>query len=312
MVNRSRGEGNPPRIRSAPSRATIWRRRLATLTVPAVAVVIAILAISAVSGGSGSGGGSASAAEGKAEPGGYRLVHNEVMSKAVPGRELGFNVIVPPKLPRRGQRSLIIYLHGRGGYEGTFNDEVLRGIVRLHGHGPLVVFPAGGVHGYWHNRADGRWEDWVMDEVLPRVVQRYGVDPRKIAIGGISMGGFGALDIALKHPDKFCAVAGDSPALWFEGAETAPGAFDDLADFERNDVVGTVTEEPNTYGKTKVWIDYGEEDPFRVYDEGFVAAMDQGETAFTSHSWPGGHDGAYWAAHWPDYQRWFVKQLASC
>src|ERR1700742_1798906 len=83
-------------------------------------------------------GGGSSGAGGKAEPGGYRLVHNEVKS---------------------------------------FNDAVLRGIVRLHGHGPLVVFPAGGVHGYWHNRADGKWEDWVMDEVLPRVVHRYWVDP---------------------------------------------------------------------------------------------------------------------------------------
>jgi predicted esterase len=299
----------PPR---RPSKAKIWRRRLTALGLLAITVAIVVLLVSAASSGSHPGGaGGGSAPEGKAEAGGYRLVHTEVKSKAV-GRKLGFNVIVPPKLPRRGHRELIVYLHGRGGYEGTFNDAVLRGIVRLHGHGPLVVFPAGGVHGYWHNRADGKWEDWVMDEVLPRVVHRYGIDPRKIAIGGISMGGFGALDIALKNPGRFCAVAGDSPALWFEGAETAPGAFDNLADFERNNVVGAVEEDPNAYGETHVWVDYGEEDPFRVYDEGFVAAIEQGETPFTAHSWPGGHDGAYWGAHWPDYQRWFVKQLAKC
>jgi predicted esterase len=312
VVNPSRGERGRTRRPENPTRGTIWRRRLGALIALAVVVVIVVLAISALSGGSGSGGGAAAAAEGKEEPGGYRLVHNELHSKAVGGRELGYNVIVPPKLPRRGHRSMLLYLHGRGGYEGTFNDEVLRGIVRLHGHGPLVVFPAGGVHGYWHNRAEGKWEDWVMKEVLPRVEHRYGIDPRKIAIGGISMGGFGALDIALKHPGKFCAAAGDSPALWFEGAETAPGAFEDLADFERNNVVGTVQADPNAFGSTHVWIDYGDEDPFRVYDEGFVAAMEASEGSFTSHSWPGGHDGAYWAAHWPDYQRWFVKQLASC
>jgi predicted esterase len=298
-----------------PSRATIWRRRLAALVVLGVAVALVVVAVGALgsaSGTSGGGSGSGGEAEGKLEPGGYRLVHNEVHSKDVPGRELGFNVIVPPKLPKRGHRALIVYLHGRGGYEGTFNEAVLRGYVHLHGHGPLVVFPAGGVHGYWHNRADGKWEDWVMKEVLPRVERRYGVDPGKIAIGGISMGGFGALDIALKHPDRFCAVTADSPALWFQGSETAPGAFDDLADFERHNVVGTVEEEPDAYGSTKIWIDYGEEDPFRVYDEGFVAAMEQGETPLTVHSWPGGHDGAYWGAHWIDYQRWLVKQLKRC
>jgi poly(3-hydroxybutyrate) depolymerase len=279
----------------------------------AAAVVAIVLVVSAATSGSGPGNSAhGSTAAGKPEPGGYRLVHTEVASKAVPGRKLGFNVIVPSRLPRRGKRELIVYLHGRGGYEGTFNEEVLRGFRRLHGRGPLVVFPAGGVHGYWHNRADGKWEDWVMKEVLPRVVKRYGVDPGKIAIGGISMGGFGAYDIALHNPGRFCAVGGHSPALWFEGSETAPGAFDDLADFEHNDVVRTIQEEPDAFGKTKVWIDYGEEDPFRPYDEGFVAALEEGEADLSAHSWPGGHEGSYWGAHWPDYQRWYLKQLARC
>lgn len=287
-------------MKQAPSRATIWRRRLAALAVLVVAGAAVVVVVSALASGP------------ETSRDGYHILHNELKSKAVGGRELGFNVLVPPKLPRRGHRSLLIYLHGRGGNEGTFNEEVLRGITRLHGHGPLVVFPAGGVHGYWHNRAEGKWEDWVMKEVLPRVVRQYGVDPDKIAIGGISMGGFGAYNIALKNPGKFCAVGGHSPALWFEGAETAPGAFENLADFERNNVVGTVQANPDAFGKTKVWIDYGEEDPFRPYDEGFVAAMEGSESSFTAHTWPGGHEGSYWGAHWPDYQRWYVKQLASC
>ena len=71
------------------------------------------------------------------------------------------------------------------------------------------------------------------------------------------MGGFGAYDIALKNPGRFCAVGGHSPALWFDGAETAPGAFDDAADFERNDVVGAVQADPDAFGDTRVWNDYG-------------------------------------------------------
>jgi S-formylglutathione hydrolase FrmB len=82
---------------------------------------------------------------------------------------------------------------------------------------------------------------------------RFGIDPQRLAIGGISMGGFGAYDIALKNPGRFCAVGGHSPALWFDGSETAPGAFDDEADFERNDVVGAVEEDPEAFGDAKVW-----------------------------------------------------------
>jgi poly(3-hydroxybutyrate) depolymerase len=265
-----------------------------------VAGVIAALAVSALTAGT------------ETSRDGYHIVHNELTSKAVGGRELGYNVLVPPEPGRRGHRALLIYLHGHGGNEGTFNEEVLRGIVRLHGHGPLVVFPDGGEHGYWHNRAEGDWEDWVMKEVLPRVERQYGIDRGKIAIGGISMGGFGAYDIALKNPGTFCAVGGQSPALWFQGGETAPGAFEDLADFERNDVVGTVAADPDAFGKTAVWIDYGDEDPFRPYDDGFVVAMSEGDAHFSHHTWPGGHEGSYWDAHWADYQRWYVKQLAHC
>ena len=242
---------------------------------------------------------------------GDQLVHLEIHSRAV-GRDLGVNVIVPPRAGPRGKRALLVYLHGRGGYEGTFNDAVLRGLPLLHGRGPVIAFPAGGVHGYWHNRADGDWDTWVTKEVIPRVVKRFGVDPHRMAIGGISMGGFGAFDIALHHPGMFCAVGGHSPALWFEGGETAPGAFDDAADFEANDVVGTVQEDPEAFGNAKVWIDYGTEDPFRVYDEGFVEAMEAGTADFTAHSWPGAHEGGYWNDHWPDYQRFYVKALAHC
>jgi poly(3-hydroxybutyrate) depolymerase len=244
-----------------PTRAQIRRRRLAALGVLGLLVAAVVVLV----GGGGSGS--------SAKLGGYRLVHIEVNSKAVPGRELGVNVIVPPKAPARGKRPLLVYLHGRGGYEGTFNEEVLRSLPVLHGRGPIVAFPAGGVHGYWHNRAEGRWEDWVMDEMLPRVVRRFGVDAKRIAIGGISMGGFGALDIALRNPGRFCAVGAHSPALWFEPGETAPGAFENAADFERNDVVRKVQEDPEAFGSARIWVDYGTEDSFQPYDEGFVAAL---------------------------------------
>jgi S-formylglutathione hydrolase FrmB len=243
---------------------------------------------------------------------GARLVHLTIQSRAV-GKELGVNVIVPPRVGASGDRSLLVYLHGRGGYEGTFNDAVFRGLPSLRGRrGAVVAFPAGGDHGYWHDRAEGDWDTYVVDEVIPLVVRRFGIDPDRVAIGGISMGGFGAFDIALHHPGRFCAVGGHSPALWFDGSETAPGAFDDAADFERNDVVGTVENDPEAFGNARVWIDYGDEDPFRVYDEGFVSAMEAGNADLSAHSWPGAHEGGYWDAHWPAYQRFYVNALEDC
>jgi S-formylglutathione hydrolase FrmB len=249
---------------------------------------------------------------GSPDPHGARIVHLEFHSRAV-GQDLGVNVMVPPRPGPRGERSLLVYLHGRGGYEGTFNDAVLRGVPLLpHGRGPLVAFPAGGDHGYWHDRAEGAWDEYVVDEVIPRVSRRFGVDLELLAIGGISMGGFGAYDIALHHPGRFCAAGGHSAALWFDGSETAPGAFDDAADFERNDVVEMVQADPNAFGETRIWNDYGDEDPFRAYNEGFVEALRAGDADLTARSWPGGHEGGYWDSHWPAYQRFYVDALAAC
>jgi S-formylglutathione hydrolase FrmB len=245
---------------------------------------------------------------------GAEVVGLTVHSRDV-GDDQGVQVVVPAAdIDRTRGKPLLVFLHGHGGSDTSFTEDeaFFRALESLGGRAPVVAFPDGDEDSYWHDRATGRWGSYVTGEVIPAVIRRFHLDPRRVAIGGISMGGFGAYDIALKNPGTFCAVGGHSPALWFEGAETAPGAFENLADFERNNVVGTVQANPDAFGKTKVWIDYGDEDPFRPYDEGFVAAMEGSESSFTHHTWPGGHEGSYWGAHWPDYQRWYVKQLASC
>ena len=62
---------------------------------------------------------------------------------------------------------------------------------------PAVLFPDGDDHSYWHDRRDGRWETYVLREAIPAAIRRLRADPRRVAIGGISMGGYGAFNIAL-------------------------------------------------------------------------------------------------------------------
>ncbi len=245
---------------------------------------------------------------------GAQVVHLTVHSHAV-GEDLGVNVVVPSGLAaKRGTRPLLVFLHGHGGSDGTYvEDEALyRGLARLGRRAPIVAFPDGGEDSYWHNRPAGDWGRYVMREVIPLVTRRFGVDRRRVAIGGISMGGFGAYDLALAHPGRFCAVGGHSPALWFEGGETAPGAFESAEDFARNDVIGELRSNPDAFGPIPVWHDYGSEDPFRVYDEGFDEALADGDAHLVSHSWPGGHDDSYWDRHWPAYLRFYANALAHC
>ncbi len=245
---------------------------------------------------------------------GAEVVQLTIHSRDV-GADLGVQVVVPAAdVDATRGRPLLVFLHGHGGSDTTFteNEAFFRALAALGRRAPVVAFPDGGEDSYWHNRATGRWGSYVTGEVIPAVVHRFGLDPRRVAIGGISMGGFGAYDIALDHPGRFCAVGGHSPALWLEGGATAPGAFDDAEDFARNDVIGAVRADPGAFGATPVWNDYGTEDPFLIGDVAFDEALERGGADLTAHEWRGGHEQSYWDRHWPAYLRFYAKALATC
>lgn len=237
-----------------------------------------------------------------------------ISSEAV-GEDLGVTVVTPPDAADGVEAApLLVFLHGRNGSDESFADDeaMFEGLAKLREEAPVVAFPDGGDHGYWHDRAEGDWGAYVMDEVIPSVIDRFDADPDRVAIGGISMGGFGAYDLALLHPGRFCAVGGHSPALWLEGGDSAPGAFDDAEDFERHDVIGTVASNPGAFGEIPIWNDAGEADPFLISDVRLVEMLEGGSADVTSHVWPGGHDESYWNRHWDAYLRFYAEALASC
>jgi enterochelin esterase-like enzyme len=240
-----------------------------------------------------------------------RIDEFEIESRAV-GRELDVGTIEPTG-PSAGKRPLLVFLHGAGGSEESFlaDPVVMSSLVRLGRNAPVVAFPDGEM-GWWHDRAGGDWERYVMDEVIPTVRRRLGTDPDRVAVGGISMGGYGAYHVGLAHPGRFCAVGGHSAGLWLDESEEFEGAFDDRDDYERNDVLAAVRADPDAFGDTRIWNDYGDEDWFVAGNAAFVSALGNGGADLTAHVWPGGHDGAYWDAHMPEYLRFYADALRAC
>jgi poly(3-hydroxybutyrate) depolymerase len=237
-------------------------------------------------------------------PAGMRVRDDTVHSKAV-DRDMAVKVVVPGG----GTRPLLVFLHGRGGDEGSYaHQPFFRALKQLGDRAPIVAFPDGAEDKYWHNRRSGAWGRYVMREVIPQVAREFGADRSRVAIGGISMGGFGAFDLARLHPRRFCAVGGHSPALWRTGGETAPGAFDDAADFARHDVVAGA----RRLTRLPLWIDAGDRDPFRPGDAAFAGRLRSAGGHPRVHEWPGGHDGDYWNAHWGDYLRFYARALKRC
>lgn len=252
--------------------------------------------------------------EGDADPQGAVVASFEIDSEATDG-ERGVTVVTPSAVrERNGSKPLLVFLHGRNGDEDTFlgYGPLFEALAKLGPSAPVVAFPDGGGDSYWHDRADGDWDAYVVDEVIPEVARRNDIDPRRVAIGGISMGGFGAFGIAQKHPGRFCAVGGHSAALWSSGGETAPGAFDDAEDFERNDVIETAQDDPGAFLSQPVWLDTGDEDPFVPGIEAFASALRDSGARLTFRRAPGGHDTSYWNAHWPEYFAFYAKALRDC
>jgi S-formylglutathione hydrolase FrmB len=225
-------------------------------------------------------------------------------------RTLAQVAAVPRDASAGAERPLLVFLHGRGGdgEESNANDAFFAALDALGSRAPIVVFPNGGESSYFHRRSGGDWARYVLEEVIPQAVKRLGADPRRVAIGGISMGGYGAFNIARLRPRGFCAVGGHSAALWVRGGDSAPGAFDDAEDFARNDVIGLARARGHAaWGEARLWLDGGTRDPFRAGGEALARALQ-----IRMRHWPGEHEGDYWRAHYARYLRFYADALAAC
>lgn len=234
-------------------------------------------------------------------------VRSELLDQRLP-----VEVVVPPGA-REGSRSLVVFLHGRGDDERSYLDEeMFRALGREGGRAPVVAFPRGGPDSYWHDREDGAWGSYVLDELVPRLVQRFDIEPERIAIGGISMGGFGAFDLARQRPSMFCAVAGHSPAVWEQSSDAAPGAFDDEEDFARHDVISLVGSPGSPLEDKRFWIDVGDDDPFAEADAALTEALIDGGAEGRMRTGEGGHEDSYWRSNWDRYMPFYARALKRC
>ena len=245
---------------------------------------------------------------GSAAAHGATIVRYEIRSRMV-HRTLAQTAAIPRGAAGE-RRPLLVFLHGRGkhGEESNSNADFYAALEALGDRAPVVVFPNGGTSSYWHHRASGDWGRYVLDEVIPQAVRRLHADPRRVAIGGVSMGGYGAYAVASNDATRFCAVGGHSPAIWLRAGDAAAGAFDDALDYARNDVLALARQGGSGAWETaELWLDGGDADPFRAGTDAFATAL--GIRA--SHP-EGEHEGDYWRANYPRYLRFYAGALSRC
>jgi S-formylglutathione hydrolase FrmB len=155
-----------------------------------------------------------------AVPPGVSYVRATTASLPSPARYL---VIEPPSYARSPSRRypVLVFLHDGYGNVRTLDRRGVAAELAARmsdGRIPEFLVVAPGAPGSWFSDSfDGkrRWEEFLTGDLLREIQTRYRVLPGKAARGitGISMGGYGAVKIALKHPDLFGAVSSLSGAL---------------------------------------------------------------------------------------------------
>jgi len=153
---------------------------------------------------------------------GGELFGDSVNSAAL-GRDLKFTVYLPDGYKDAPGKYPVVYLlHGAGGDEYEWSRkggavETLDGLIKRGLIRPMVaIMPTTGPASWWADGAAEKAETAFMTELLPYVESRYKVSTERSGreIAGLSMGGYGALNLSLSHPAKFCAAGIISPAIY--------------------------------------------------------------------------------------------------
>lgn len=149
------------------------------------------------------------------------VLSSEVYSKNLT-RPLTYNVYLPTGYESSGKTTypVLYLLHGN---DGVRNDWVVKGHMqstmdKLISHGDIppaiVIMPDANTN--WYVDLKERMETAFFSDLIPHVEKTYRTITTRDGrlIGGLSMGGYGALRYVLKYPEKFKAAALLSPAIY--------------------------------------------------------------------------------------------------
>jgi putative tributyrin esterase len=259
-------------------------------------------------------------------PGHPRLTPNVVLRdvtfhSAALKRDMPYRVVLPASIAP-GQRLPVVYLlHGGG---GDFRDWTnYSDVARFAESGRLLVMPEG-ESSYYTNAVDppqDRYEDYIVDDLIADVESRFPAATGRSnrAIAGVSMGGFGAVKIALRHPELFAFVGGLSSAIdvprrafvfkRFHQSRHYSAIFGPSGSQTRRDndpfVLARTT---NPESAPYFFVTCGEQEGLLPSNREFATLLAQRHFRHEFHTVPGGHDWNQWNAWLPSLFRSLAEQ----
>jgi S-formylglutathione hydrolase FrmB len=176
---------------------------------------------------------------------------------------------------------------------------------------PLIVVMPDGFRGFYTDNAEGpAYAAYIADELVAFVERNFPAKRSRAGrcIGGLSMGGYGALRLALAHPDRYASANSHSGALLYGarnvvrnpspltpteqrhifGASPAGSDHDLMALAKRAKASGTLPE---------LLIDCGTEDHLLGDSRAVHEELKRLGIPHEYREFPGAHDWDYWDVH---------------
>ena len=216
---------------------------------------------------------------------------------------------------RSGPYRVVYLLHGLHGDQGTWLDNTMLPVYAKE-YNAVFVMPEVGRSFYLNLKYGRRYFDYVSNE-LPAVIGRIlNISSKRedTAVMGCSMGGYGALMVALDRPELFGFCGGISTAcLYFKPMlealkkdpepylKTGAEAHEVFKDFKRvygegleyrrdYDILELVKDFPADKPKPRIYATCGTEDKLRQDNLNLAEEMKNLSFDFTYEEWPGEHD----------------------
>jgi S-formylglutathione hydrolase FrmB len=227
----------------------------------------------------------------------------------------GYDAATTGHSPRR--YPVLYFLHGLGDNEQSLFKsggwDIVQDLRQKKQISDFLVVAPEGKRSFYINSADGRvrYNDFFLREFLPYIESHYSIRRERSAraIGGFSMGGYGALRFAFAHPELFSSVSAQSAALIAESPrQTVNGLLGtvfgnpvDLYHWNQNSpfVLAKRNREQIRTAALSIYFNCGRDDDFG-FEKGAAELDRQLQSEGIRHEYhlyPGNHGAEYFLAH---------------
>jgi putative tributyrin esterase len=225
------------------------------------------------------------------------------------GRHVAYSVLLPdPARHGRGPFPVLYQLHGAGDDHTAWL--IYSNLERYVRPMPLIVVMPDGGRSRWRNAGPReRYEDFLTQDLPEHLAGTFRVRPGRHAIGGLSMGGYGAVLIGLRRPDLFCSIWSHSGALRRPSEWPGEGSAPEAAEADDVYVLAERLAAAPRPSLPRLGLDCGREDALLGANRAFHAHLEAVGLPHTYREHPGGHTWAYWDLHVRDALRQHAAAL---